>query len=127
MYICAGNAVWKAFYFTPNFYPENETSCLHTHVCFCTSDHVTYHNPPLLFDLSRDPTESTPLTPDTQPDFDSILAVMEEAAQRHQSSVQPVESQISAWNLMWKPWLQPCCSTLSQLCQCQQDLLSDSY
>ncbi|XP_053170310.1 steryl-sulfatase [Scomber japonicus] len=121
------NAVWKAFYFTPNFYPENETSCLHTHVCFCTSDHVTYHNPPLLFDLSRDPTESTPLTPDTQPDFDSILAVMEEAAQRHQSSVQPVESQISAWNLMWKPWLQPCCSTLSQLCQCQQDLLSDSY
>ncbi|CAK6965482.1 steryl-sulfatase [Scomber scombrus] len=118
------NAVWKAFYFTPNFYPENETSCLHTHVCFCTSDHVTYHNPPLLFDLSRDPTESTPLTRDTEPDFDSILAVMEEAAQRHQSSVKPVESQITAWNLMWKPWLQPCCSTLSQLCQCQQELLT---
>ncbi|XP_042260914.1 steryl-sulfatase [Thunnus maccoyii] len=118
------SAVWKAFYFTPNFYPENETACFHTHVCFCTSNYVTYHNPPLLFDLSRDPSESTPLTPDTEPDFYSILAVMEEAVERHRSSVKPVDSQISGGNVMWKPWLQPCCSTLSQLCQCQQDLLS---
>ncbi|XP_039997667.1 steryl-sulfatase [Xiphias gladius] len=113
------SSVWKAFYFTPNFYPESETACFHTHVCFCTADYVTYHNPPLLFDLSRDPSETTPLTPDTELAFHSILAVMKEAVERHQRSVKPVESQISAGNVMWKPWLQPCCSTFGQLCQCQ--------
>lgn len=119
--ISPGSSVWKALYFTPNFYPETETACFHTHVCFCSPDYVTYHDPPLLFDLTRDPSESTPLTPDTEPAFHSILAVMKEAVERHQRSVNPVESQLSPWNVMWKPWLQPCCSTLTQLCQCQQD------
>ncbi|XP_010777045.1 steryl-sulfatase isoform X1 [Notothenia coriiceps] len=115
------SSVWKAFYFTPNFYPENGTACFHTHACFCTPGFVTYHDPPLLFDLSRDQSESRPLTPSTEPAFYSVLAAMEEAAEKHRGSVEPVESQMSALNLMWKPWLQPCCSTLSQLCQCQQD------
>lgn len=114
----SGSSVWKAFYFTPNFYPENGTACFHTHACFCTPSFVTYHDPPLLFDLSRDQSENTPLTPSTEPAFYSVLAAMEEAAEQHRGSV---ESQMPALNLMWKPWLQPCCSTLSQLCQCQQD------
>ncbi|XP_028320926.1 steryl-sulfatase [Gouania willdenowi] len=112
--------VWKAFYFTPNFSPEDQTACFNTHVCFCTPDYVTYHNPPLLFDLSRDPSETTPLTPDTEPAFYSVVAAMQEAASAHGRSVIPVESQFSGNNVMWKPWLQPCCSTLRQLCQCQQ-------
>ncbi|XP_071320620.1 steryl-sulfatase isoform X2 [Trachinotus anak] len=114
------SSVWKAFYFTPNFHPEGETACFHTHICFCTPDYVTYHDPPLLFDLSRDPSETTPLTPDTEPAFHAVLAAMEEAVERHRRSLQPVESQMSAGNLLWKPWLQPCCSTLGQLCQCPQ-------
>ncbi|XP_059184233.1 steryl-sulfatase [Centropristis striata] len=115
------SSVWKAFYFTPDFYPANSNSCHHTHVCFCTSPYVTYHDPPLLFDLSRDPSEATPLTPDTEPAFHSILAVMEEAVKSHRRSVKPVESQFSAGNVLWKPRLQPCCSTFTQLCQCEQD------
>ncbi|XP_023282694.1 steryl-sulfatase [Seriola lalandi dorsalis] len=115
------SSVWKAFYFTPNFYPENETACFHTHVCFCTPEYVTRHDPPLLFDLSRDPSESSPLTPDTEPAFRSVLAAMEEAVERHRRSVEPAESQMSAGKLLWRPWLQPCCSTLGQLCQCPQD------
>lgn len=112
------SSVWKAFYFTPNFDAENATLCQHTHVCFCTPDAVTFHSPPLLFDLSRDPSESTPLTPDTQPGFSAILDEMQAAAERHQRSVKLVENQLSASNLMWKPWLQPCCSSFTQLCQC---------
>ncbi|XP_070814236.1 steryl-sulfatase [Chaetodon trifascialis] len=111
------SSVWKAFYFTPNFYPENETVCFHTHICFCTPDSVTYHDPPLLFDLSRDPSETTPQTPATEPAFHSILAVIEEAVERHRRSVKPVEKQLSVGNVIWKPWLQPCRSTFSQLCQ----------
>ncbi|XP_014915611.1 steryl-sulfatase [Poecilia latipinna] len=115
------SSVWKAFYFTPDFYPADKTTCFHTHVCFCTPDHVTYHDPPLLFDLSKDPSESRPLTADTEPAFYSILAAMKQAVEVHQKSVKPVESQLSAAHIMWKPWLQPCCSTFTQLCQCQQD------
>uniref|UniRef100_A0A3Q1BYQ0 Sulfatase N-terminal domain-containing protein n=1 Tax=Amphiprion ocellaris TaxID=80972 RepID=A0A3Q1BYQ0_AMPOC len=119
--IYKGSSVWKAFYFTPNFYPEDQTACFHTQVCFCSAKYVTYHDPPLLFDLTRDPSETTPLTPDTEPAFHSILAAMEEAVEIHQRSVKPVESQLTAGKLIWRPWLQPCCSTLTQLCQCQQD------
>lgn len=119
--ISSGSSVWKAFYFTPDFYPENETACFHTHTCFCSKGYVTYHDPPLLFDLTRDPSESTPLTPDEEPAFHSVLAAMEAAVEQHRRSVEPVESQMSWWNLMWKPWLQPCCSTLAQLCQCERD------
>lgn len=108
--------MWKAFYFTPNFYPENGTACFHTHVCFCTEAHVTYHHPPLLFDLSRDPSETTPLSPDVEPAFHAVLGAMEEAVEAHERSVKPVESQLSLGKVMWKPWLQPCRSTLGQLC-----------
>ncbi|XP_047433125.1 steryl-sulfatase [Mugil cephalus] len=112
------SSVWKALYFTPNLYSGG---CFHTHVCFCTPEFVTYHNPPLLYDLSRDPSETTALTPDTEPAFHSILAAMEEAVETHRKSVKPVESQLTIGHLLWKPWLQPCCSTITQLCQCQQD------
>uniref|UniRef100_A0A3Q3W937 Sulfatase N-terminal domain-containing protein n=1 Tax=Mola mola TaxID=94237 RepID=A0A3Q3W937_MOLML len=100
--------MWKVFYFTPNFYPDNQTACFHTHVCFCMPEYVTYHDPPLLFDVTRDPSETTPLTPDTEPAFHSILAVIEEAVEEHKRSVKPVENQLSLGNLLWKPWLQPC-------------------
>lgn len=112
----SGSSVWKAFYFTPNFYPENGTACFHTHVCFCTAAHVTYHDPPLLFELSRDPSETTPLTPRTEPAFHAVLRAIEEAVEVHRRTVKPVESQLSLGNVMWKPWLQPCRSSLGQLC-----------
>ncbi|XP_030635945.1 steryl-sulfatase [Chanos chanos] len=115
------SSIWKAFFFTPNFYPENATACFHTFVCFCTEEYVTRHDPPLLFDLSRDPSESVPLTPATEPSFHSVLETIRSAARRHAEGLTPVPNQISFGNLMWKPWLQPCCSSLSQLCSCDRD------
>ncbi|XP_061571765.1 steryl-sulfatase [Cololabis saira] len=115
------SSVWKAFFFTPNFHPEGRAACFHTHVCFCTPAYVTFHDPPLLFDLSRDPAESRALTPDTEPNFQRVLAAMTAAVETHRGSLEPVESQLTAGRLMWKPWLQPCCSTLAKLCQCSHD------
>lgn len=114
-------SVWKAFYFTPNFYPENETACFHTQICFCGPNAVTYHDPPLLFDLTTDPSETTPLTPDTEPAYSSILATINEAAEAHRRSVIPGESQLKQDRMLWRPWMQPCCSTFSQLCRCPTD------
>lgn len=116
-----GTSIWKAFFFTPNFYPENSTTCFHTHTCFCTEAYVTRHDPPLLYDLSKDPSESNLLTPDTEPNFRSVLEVILEAARVHTQGVKAAEDQLSATHMLWKPWLQPCCSSFHQLCMCQRD------
>ncbi|XP_028835840.1 steryl-sulfatase [Denticeps clupeoides] len=122
-----GSSVWKVFFFTPNFYPENETACFHTHACFCTREYVTYHNPPLLFDLSRDPSETTPLTPATEPSFHHIQEVVRDAVARHIQTLKPVPEQLSRANMVWKPWLQQCCSSLTNLCRCERDHQQGSH
>uniref|UniRef100_A0A8C6TPX8 Steroid sulfatase (microsomal), isozyme S n=1 Tax=Neogobius melanostomus TaxID=47308 RepID=A0A8C6TPX8_9GOBI len=114
-------SVWKAFYFTPNFHPPNSSGCFHTLVCFCSPGHVTAHDPPLLYDLSRDPSESTPLGPESEEDFHSIVDVMERAAREHRASLQPRESEMTPGKVVPKPWLQPCCSSLARLCACNRD------
>uniref|UniRef100_A0AAY5EZQ9 Sulfatase N-terminal domain-containing protein n=1 Tax=Electrophorus electricus TaxID=8005 RepID=A0AAY5EZQ9_ELEEL len=114
-------SLWKALFFTPNFYPENTTGCFHMHICHCIDPFITHHDPPLLFDLSKDPSESKPLSPATEPNFHSIVGVMVDAAKAHEQGVEPVPEQLTLQHHLWKPWLQPCCSTLGQLCRCKRD------
>ncbi|XP_048653349.1 steryl-sulfatase isoform X2 [Marmota marmota marmota] len=120
--IYKGSSVWKAFYFTPKFHPKGANGCFSTHVCLCLDGHVTRHRPPLLFDLSTDPGEKSPLTPETEPRFQDILRVMQEAADRHTQTLSAdVPNQLSLGNTLWKPWLQVCCASSSGLsCQCDQ-------
>ncbi|XP_075395877.1 steryl-sulfatase-like [Tenrec ecaudatus] len=114
-------SIWKAFYFTPKFTPQGANGCFSTHVCFCHSHFVTRHDPPLLFDLSRDPRESTPLTPETEPRFHDILRAMQEAADGHRATLTAAPDQLSVGNLLWKPWLQLCCSTPRLACRCDKE------
>lgn len=114
-------SIWKAFYFTPNFNPESANGCFQTHVCFCFGSFITHHDPPLLFDISRDPRERNPLTPITEPRFHDILRVMQEAADNHTRSLVEVPNQLSWWNIFWKPWLQLCCPSASSFLSCQCD------
>uniref|UniRef100_A0A674HB63 Steroid sulfatase n=1 Tax=Taeniopygia guttata TaxID=59729 RepID=A0A674HB63_TAEGU len=111
----AGNSesVWKVFFFTPNFSPEDSNGCYDSHVCFCHGGFITRHDPPLLFDLSRDPEEKVPLTPETESRFYEILRVVHQAVDNHTRSLHAVPNQLSWNNLLWKPWLQLCCSSLS--------------
>uniref|UniRef100_A0A8C7LT00 Steroid sulfatase (microsomal), isozyme S n=1 Tax=Oncorhynchus kisutch TaxID=8019 RepID=A0A8C7LT00_ONCKI len=101
---------WKVFFFTPDFYPENGTACMHTHACFCTASYMTYHDPPLLFDLSY-----------TEPAFHSVVEEIRVAVAVHKESITPVQDQLAPGHLLWKPCLQPCCSSLSQLCRYERD------
>ncbi|NWQ68895.1 STS sulfatase, partial [Neopipo cinnamomea] len=114
-------SVWKVFFFTPNFSPEDSNGCYDSHVCFCHGGFVTQHDPPLLFDLSRDPEEKVPLTPETESRFYEILRVIYQAVDNHTRSLQAVTNQLSWDNLLWKPWLQLCCSSLFQSCYCDYD------
>ncbi|NXJ62367.1 STS sulfatase, partial [Rostratula benghalensis] len=114
-------SVWKVFFFTPNFSPEGANGCYDSHVCFCHGGFITRHDPPLLFDLSRDPEEQVPLTPETESGFYEILRVIHLAVDNHTKSLHAVPNQLSWDNLLWKPWLQLCCSSLFQSCYCDYD------
>ncbi|NXW03377.1 ARSE Arylsulfatase, partial [Fregetta grallaria] len=59
--------IWKAHYATPVFQPETSGACFDRGICPCFGDGVTHHDPPLLFDLSQDPSEANPLSADTEP------------------------------------------------------------
>ncbi|NXO04720.1 ARSD Arylsulfatase, partial [Rhinopomastus cyanomelas] len=61
------STVWKAHYATPVFRPETSGACLERGICPCFGDDVTHHDPPLLFNLSQDPSEAHPLSADTEP------------------------------------------------------------
>ncbi|NWI62309.1 ARSD Arylsulfatase, partial [Todus mexicanus] len=60
-------AIWKAHYVTPVFRPPGAGGCYDRGFCPCFGEGVTHHDPPLLFDLSRDPSEAKPLTADIEP------------------------------------------------------------
>uniref|UniRef100_A0A6J0T944 Arylsulfatase D-like n=1 Tax=Pogona vitticeps TaxID=103695 RepID=A0A6J0T944_9SAUR len=113
-------STWKAHYVTPVFQPEGSGGCYKTRFCPCFGKGVTRHNPPLLFDLSRDPSEAVPLSPDTEPLFHMVLERIEKAVEEHQKTLTPVPQQLSVFNIMWKPWLQPCCGTFP-FCQCDKE------
>ncbi|XP_062910690.1 steryl-sulfatase-like isoform X2 [Mobula hypostoma] len=116
-----GTAVWKAHFFTPNFNPEGAQGCFDRHVCTCYGQFITHHDPPLLYDLLKDPSETSPATPASEPRYHQILKVMLAAVEDHKRSVTAVPSQLSLSNVLWKPWLQPCCSTPWQSCQCSNE------
>ncbi|XP_076858118.1 arylsulfatase D [Brachyhypopomus gauderio] len=114
------NSVFKVHFFTPNFFPPGAIGCYHTKVCMCHGEFVTQHDPPLMFDLTRDPSESAPLTGKTEPRYAEVLQRVQEAVEIHHQTLSPVESQLSWSNVLWKPWLQPCCGTFP-FCSCSED------
>ncbi|XP_038242957.1 steryl-sulfatase isoform X3 [Dermochelys coriacea] len=119
--IYKGESIWKALFFTPNFDPEGSNGCYNSHVCYCYGRFVTHHNPPLLFDLSRDPREKNPLTPETEHHFYEILDVIQQAVNNHTKSLHIVSNQLSWGNILWKPWLQLCCSSFFLSCYCDHE------
>ncbi|RXN17417.1 arylsulfatase D-like protein [Labeo rohita] len=113
------DSVFKVHFFTPNFSPAGAVGCYDINICLCYRDYVTYHSPPLVFDLSRDPSESRPLSPDTEPRFAEVLERVERAVTEHRRTLTPVEKQLTWANVLWKPWLQPCCGTFP-FCSCEE-------
>lgn len=131
------DSVFKVHFFTPNFSPPGAGGCYDTKICQCHGEHVTHHNPPLLYDIFHDPSESHPLTPDTEPRYAEILEQIAKAVERHRSTltdqqtsddthshtnadVLGVQSQMTWDKIIWRPWLQPCCGTFP-FCGCTED------
>ncbi|NWJ02086.1 ARSD Arylsulfatase, partial [Crypturellus undulatus] len=113
-------AIWKAHYVTPVFQPPGAGACYDRGFCPCFGEGVTHHDPPLLFDLSRDPSEAKPLTAETEPFFHTVIEKIGRAIEEHRRTLTPVPEQLSFYNIMWKPWLQPCCGTFP-FCWCDKE------
>ncbi|XP_008071620.1 arylsulfatase E isoform X2 [Carlito syrichta] len=112
--------VWKVHYITPIFQPEGTGGCYGRIMCPCFGEGVTRHDPPLLFDLSRDPSETHVLTPATEPMFHQVIARVQQAVERHQQTLSPVPLQLDELRNIWTPWLQPCCGRFP-LCWCDRE------
>ncbi|XP_042313626.1 arylsulfatase D-like isoform X2 [Sceloporus undulatus] len=117
-------ALWKVHYVTPKFHPEGAGGCYESRLCSCIGDGVTNHSPPLLFDLLHDPSEANPLSPTTEPLFNTIVSRIEKALEEHKKTLTPVPEQLDVYNVIWKPWLQPCCGTFP-FCWCDDEIGSD--
>uniref|UniRef100_A0A8C3W231 Arylsulfatase D n=1 Tax=Catagonus wagneri TaxID=51154 RepID=A0A8C3W231_9CETA len=112
--------LWKIHYITPHVHPEGAGACYGRGVCPCSGPGVTHHDPPLLFDLSEDPSEARPLAPGSEPRYGAVLARVAQAVRDHRSTLSPVPPQLSPGRIAWKPWLQPCCGPFP-FCSCSQE------
>ncbi|XP_066455990.1 arylsulfatase D-like isoform X4 [Eleutherodactylus coqui] len=118
--IYRGGAIWKAHYVTPVFSPDGAVGCYDIIVCACEGDHVHHHDPPLLFELLADPSESKPLDSHVDPQYKSVLSRIKTAVTEHQKTISVVPQQLSYFNSLWRPWLQPCCGTFP-FCWCDKE------
>uniref|UniRef100_A0A8C0ZU90 Steryl-sulfatase n=1 Tax=Castor canadensis TaxID=51338 RepID=A0A8C0ZU90_CASCN len=113
-------AIWKVHYRTPIFHPEGAGACYGKGVCPCAGEQVAEHDPPLLFELSEDPSETRALTPDTEPSFFQVVGRVQQAVDEHRRTLSPVHQQLGTLLNTWRPWLQPCCG-LFPLCACDRE------
>ncbi|XP_068121727.1 arylsulfatase D-like isoform X3 [Hyperolius riggenbachi] len=111
---------WKVHYATPAFYPEGAVGCYHTILCGCEEKDVIHHEPPLLYELSSDPSESNPLSSQTSSYYKEVLNRVKTAVAEHQKTISVVPQQLSFYNNLWKPWLQPCCGRFP-FCWCDKE------
>ncbi|XP_049727710.1 arylsulfatase L isoform X1 [Elephas maximus indicus] len=112
--------VWKVHFTTPKFHPEGAGACYGRGVCPCSGAGVIHHDPPVLFNLSRDPSEAHPLTLATEPLFHQVMERVAQAVKEHQQTLTPAPLQLDSLNNIWRPWLQPCCGVFP-LCWCSQE------
>ncbi|XP_006877301.1 PREDICTED: arylsulfatase F [Chrysochloris asiatica] len=119
------DVVWKVHYVTPTFNHKGEQACYETIFCQCTGENVTHHDPPLLFELSRDPAESTSLSRDTEPLYDLVVATVEDAVKQHRETLTPVPQQVSDYNEDIV-WLRPCCGVFP-FCLCDKESGNEEF
>ncbi|XP_003199313.1 arylsulfatase D isoform X1 [Danio rerio] len=114
------SSIYKVVFFSPVFSPAGSSGCFSTGSCMCHKPHVTYHSPPLVFLISSDPSESVPLTEQTDPRVPEVLQRVQRAVEEHRRSLTPVEMQLTWRKTLWRPWLQPCCGTFPY-CTCSEE------
>lgn len=107
-----GSGVWKV-----HFMSSDLAQC--TYVCHCYGGYVVRHDPPLVFHLDSDPSESRPLGERDDPRVPKVVEAARAAMEKHKASLQSVPQQFDLRHSLWLPWLQPCCSY--PFCSCREN------
>ncbi|KAM4702354.1 arylsulfatase D-like [Discoglossus pictus] len=116
----SSKTVWKVHYMSPKFSPEGSGACYGSKTCQCSGSLANYHVPPLIFNLSSDPSEKYPLSSDLEI-HKEVQRKVEHAVAKHKTTVYPVPQQLYGLNNMWNPRLQLCCGTFP-FCWCNTDI-----
>ncbi|XP_066268203.1 steryl-sulfatase-like [Branchiostoma lanceolatum] len=116
-----GNVTWKAHLASYPWAPGTTHCGDQQLACFCNVQFgVTFNDPPLLFDVTNDPTEDRPITADSYPKYREVLDVIKKAVEEHKQSLTEVDNQFNMPLFFPRPWLQPCCNFPS--CNCREDV-----
>ncbi|CAH1269202.1 STS [Branchiostoma lanceolatum] len=115
-----GNTTWKVHYITNKLEPGIE-GCRTDVLCMCEGDNkVTHHRPPLLYDVTNDPSEIRPISVQSDAKCGDIIARIEKGVEDHRNSLTEVEDQFKPSNFIPRPWMQPCCNV--PFCSCTDDI-----
>ncbi|XP_078000014.1 steryl-sulfatase-like [Glandiceps talaboti] len=101
-------AVYKVHFVTPNWTPGTEC-CVEYYLCPCTGKGTTYHDPPLVYNLTDDPSEQRPL-PVKDNRIRDVMSRVHATVAKHNQTIVPVPVQISKEKLAGSLWLQPSCN-----------------
>ena len=110
------DTVLKAHFMTANW-TEGTESCIGKGiVCGCHGVRVKVQDPPLLFDVTNDPSESFPI--DTgSPEYKEVIKDIYSALKTHKEGVESVPGQLGRKNF-FHPRLQMCCNF--PFCSCKE-------
>ena len=107
-----GPSVYKALYATP-LWQDGTERCVTGFVCDCYGNAVVRHDPPRLYDVTRDPGETRPLDPSTSGN-QRILQELRDHIIAHEARLAHTRGVVNqfAWRrvLPLLPWVQPCCN-----------------
>ncbi|CAJ0934399.1 unnamed protein product [Ranitomeya imitator] len=90
------DTVWKVHYISPKFTPEGAGACYGSKVCGCSDEKVIYHVPPLLYNLSNDPSEKNPLPTDSDL-YNEVLQTIQKAVAHHNATLHAREYKLAPY------------------------------
>ncbi|XP_022085900.1 steryl-sulfatase-like isoform X2 [Acanthaster planci] len=107
------NTTYKLHYRTTRLVPGTHgiVGCFDTFLCQCAGNSVVYHDPPLVYDLTKDPSETSPLD-SNDPKVRGIIGKVAKAVSHHQGGLPSRSGPWSAWlNMFPRPWGVPWCGS----------------
>lgn len=112
---------FKAYVYTPVYSEEELETCSVQTSCQCQGSFVTYHDPPLMFDLKNDIEEKHPLKPSNFKDYDVVLKRAQDAFAHHQNLKRSFPDRKNQMEYLQQISLLPevCCNFPS--CKCDTD------
>lgn len=119
--MCTESNTYKIVYSSVRLIPgpHGVEGCFNTYACQCFGSSIDNHNPPLVYDITNDPTESSPLNTN-DPQIKDIIAKVAASVDQHKSTITPVPYQFSFLRMLPRPWAQPCCGTFP-FCSCKEE------